>query len=123
VWAHLLRFFPIAVAVMWPAVRGVPRELIDAAMLEGGRRAVWRAAIWPTVRPAFGFAVFAVTLLSLGEVVTAKLVQPPGRHGFTLQLFDAMHYGADATVAAMCLLQFTVTAVIAALFLYCARSG
>ena len=123
VWVHVLRFFPLAVAVVWPAVRAVPRELIDAAVLDGGPRAAWRAAVWPGVRGAVGVAVVAVAMLSAGEVVAAKLVQPPGRHGFAQQLFDAMHYGADATVAAMCLLQLAAVAAVSTLFLARARSG
>jgi iron(III) transport system permease protein len=123
VWAHLVRYFPVAVLVLWPAVRAVPRELIDAATLDGGWRAVWRAAVWPGVRRAFGFAAVAVALLSLGEVVAAKLVQPPGRHGFIQELFDAMHYGADSTVAAMCLLQVAVLGAFSAIILGRARTG
>jgi iron(III) transport system permease protein len=123
VWAHLLRFFPVAVAVLWPAVRAVPRELVEAATLDGGPRAAWRAAVWPGVRRAFAVAAVAVALLSLGEVVAAKLVQPPGRHGFAQELFDAMHYGADSTVAAMCLLQVAVLAVLSAILLGRARTG
>ncbi len=34
-WAHVVRFFPFAVAILWPAVRLVPLELRDAARLEG----------------------------------------------------------------------------------------
>lgn len=112
VWAAVVRFFPVAVAVMWPAVRGIPQELIDATNLDGGRRAVWRAAVWPCVRRSFAAAIVAVGLLSLGEVVATKLVQPPGWRSFACDLFDAMHYGADATVAAMCLLQIVVTGLV-----------
>ena len=112
VWAAVLRFFPVSVAVMWPAVRSIPQELLDAAALDGGQRAVWRVAVWPSLRRSFVLAIAAVGLLSLGEVVATKLVQPPGRRSFAGDLFDAMHYGADATVAAMCLLQIAVMAVV-----------
>ncbi len=112
VWAAVVRFFPVAGAVMWPAVRGIPQELIDAANLDGGRRAVWRAAVWPCVRRSFAAAIVAVGLLSLGEVVATKLAQPPGWRSFACDLFDAMHYGADATVAAMCLLQIATTGLV-----------
>ena len=114
VWALALRFFPLAVAVLWPRVWAVPRELIDAATLDGGPRAVWRVAVWPCVRGAFVAAVAAVAVLAMGEVVASKLVQPPGRHTFAQELFDEMFDGADATVAAMCLLQLAATAALAA---------
>jgi iron(III) transport system permease protein len=111
VWAAVVRFFPVAVAVVWPTVRRVPRELLETAALDGGPRAVWRVVVWPLCRGAFARAAVVVGALGLGEVVAGKLVQPPGRQSFAQELFNAMHYGADATVAAMCLLQLGVTAL------------
>ena len=89
--------------------------------VDGGRRAVWRVAVWPWVRGAFVRAAAAVAILSLGEVVSSKLVQPPGRQSFAQELFNAMHYGADATVAAMCLIQIAVTAVPCAALMFLFR--
>src|SRR5206468_7381121 len=82
VWACVVRFFPVAVAVLWPAVRGLPQPLLDAAALDGGRRAEWRGVVWPLCRGAVFRAAVAVAVLSLGEVVASKLVQPPGRQSF-----------------------------------------
>lgn len=114
VWAAVVRFFPVAVAVLWPAVRRLPRELLETASLDGGPRAAWRAVVWPLCRGAFARAAVVVAALSLGEVIAGKLVQPPGRQSFAQELFNAMHYGADATVAAMCLLQLAATVAVAA---------
>ena len=66
--------------------------------------------VWPLCRGAFARAAVVVAALSLGEVVAGKLVEPPGRRTFAEELFNAMHYGADVTVAAMCLLQIAATA-------------
>ena len=38
-WATLLRFFPCAVAVLWPVLRLVPADLRDAARVDGAGRA------------------------------------------------------------------------------------
>ena len=38
-WAAAIRFFPVAVAICWPAVRAVPRELSEAALVFGDLRA------------------------------------------------------------------------------------
>lgn len=122
VWAAVIRFFPIAVALLWPTVRSLPRDLLDAAKLDGGPRAEWRAVVWPRTRAALIRAAVAVAVLSLGEVVAGKLVQPPGRPSFVQELFNAMHYGADATVAAMSLLQIAVTAGLCAVFLIVPRA-
>ncbi len=126
VWAYVIRFFPIAVAMLWPAVRNIPRELLDVATLDGGQRAIWRGAVWPWVRWAFVCAAAAVTILSLGEVIASKLAQAPGRQSFIQELFNAMHYGADSTVAALCLLQIGATAGLCAILCFLfgrARSG
>ena len=110
-WATVVRYFPIAVAIHWPVVRSLPRELLDAAELDGGVRARWRLVVWPGSRAAFVRAAAAVAVLGLGEVIAGKLVQPPGRESFAQELFNAMHYGADATVAAMSLMQIAVVAL------------
>jgi iron(III) transport system permease protein len=122
VWAAVVRFFPVAVAVVWPTARRLPRELLETASLDGGPRAVWRVVVWPLCRGAFARAAVVVGALSLGEVVAGKLVQPPGRQSFAQELFNAMHYGADATVAAMCLLQLVVTAGVCAVFVIPSRA-
>ena len=114
IWASVVRFFPVAAAVVWPAARRVPRELMDAAALDGGGRAQWRGVFWPAVKPAAVRAAVVAAALSLGDVVAGKLVQPPGRQSFAQELFNAMHYGADATVAAMCVLQLAVIAAACA---------
>jgi iron(III) transport system permease protein len=72
--------------------------------------------VWPLCRGAAFRAAVAVAVLCLGEVVASKLVQPPGRQSFAQQLFNEMHYGADATVAAMSLVQIGVTAAGCGLF-------
>lgn len=117
VWAAVVKFFPVAVAILWPAVRSVPHELVEAALLDGGPAAARRDVIRPATRRAARLAAVAVALLALGEVVATKLVQPPGWRTFAGDLFDAMHYGADATVAAMCLLHVAATGVAVAFVL------
>ncbi len=109
VWAAVVRFFPVAVAVMWPAFRRVPRELRDLADLDGGPEWRRRLVDWPLTRGAFARAAAAAAVLALGEVDAGKLVQPPGRQSFVQELFNAMHYGPDATVAALSLLQIAAT--------------
>jgi ABC-type Fe3+ transport system permease subunit len=123
IWASVVRFFPVAVAVVWPVARRIPRELMDSAALDGGRRAQWLGVFWPAVKPAAARAAVVVAVLSLGEIVAGKLVQPPGRSSFVGELFDAMHYGADATVAAMCVLQLVVIAAACGILRGGARIG
>ncbi|QEL20965.1 ABC transporter permease [Limnoglobus roseus] len=110
VWACAIRFFPVAVAILYPAVRVIPKELHETAKLDGVRP--WRYVGWPLTRSAFGAAAVAVAVLSLGEVSASKLVVPPHLTVYVLDLFNQMHYGTEATVAAMCLVQVAVTGLI-----------
>lgn len=98
VWAAVVRFFPVAVAILFPAVRVIPKELHEAAALDGVSG--WRYVGWPLLRNAVTAAAVAVGVLSLGEVSASKLVAPPHLGVFVLDLFNQMHYGTEATVAA-----------------------
>lgn len=110
-WAAAVRLLPVACVVIWPAVRGIPRELWEAAALDGyGWRGEWRLVAAPLTAGAFGRAAAAVAALAVGEVSAGKLVAPPGHESYILRLFAQMHYGAEGTVAALCLLP--VAAVI-----------
>jgi iron(III) transport system permease protein len=116
-WAAAIRFFPLAVVICWPAVRAVPRELTEAAALDGaGAWGEWRLITWPQTRSAFFRAAMAVGALSLGEVSAGMIVTPPHYRAYMLELFNQMHYGTEATVAALCLVQVAVTAAVVRVF-------
>jgi iron(III) transport system permease protein len=115
VWAHVLRFFPFAVAIVWPALRMVPPELRDAARLEGAGAFQELVYVdWPMTRKACGLAALAVAALSLGEVGAGARVETPGGETFAKLLFDRMHYGVDASVAGLALVLLTEVLVFAA---------
>jgi iron(III) transport system permease protein len=115
-WVNLLRFFPCAVAVLWPVVRLLPPELRDAARVDGARP--WQELCFVVV-PLTGLAAvragLAVAVLSLGELGAGKLVETPGSQTFAHELFGQMHYGATRDVAALCLLLLGVVAIGGAL--------
>ncbi|MBO0699387.1 MAG: ABC transporter permease subunit, partial [Zavarzinella sp.] len=121
-WAHVARLFPYAVAFLWPAVRDVPRDLREAARVDGASPwAEFRRVVWPAARGAFWLATVAVTALALGELGTSKLVQVPGRQTFAQELFNQMHYAATATTAALALLQLALALLVVSLFRLVAR--
>jgi ABC-type Fe3+ transport system permease subunit len=123
-WAAAIRFFPVAVAVCWPAVRAVPRELSEAAALDGaGVWGEWRLVTWPLTRPAFYRAAAAVAVLALGEISAGKVVSPPQYRAYMFELFYQMHYGAEAAVAALCLVQVAVTAAAVGLAAWVVNPG
>jgi iron(III) transport system permease protein len=110
--AGLLRFLPVALLIVSPVIRALPRDLLDLAKLDG--RSAWRNVGRPATARATALAAVAVAGLTLGEVSASKLVAPPGYKLFILDLFDQMHYGAEPTVAALCLVQIAMTVVMLA---------
>jgi iron(III) transport system permease protein len=115
-WTDLLRFFPFALAMLWPAVQQVPRELREAARVDGAGPT---AEFWLVVRPltasAFRRTVLAVGVLSLGELSAGKLVSTPGMPSFAETIFTKMHYGITNDLAASCLLLLAFVTAGAAL--------
>jgi ABC-type Fe3+ transport system permease subunit len=104
-WAYLLRFFPYAVAILWPVVRLMPQELRDAARVDGASPAqeLWYLVV-PLTAPAWVRAGLAVGVLSLGELSAGKMVETPGSITFAHEVFTQMHYGVTNDLAALCLL-------------------
>lgn len=108
-WAQSMRFFPCAVAVLWPVVRLFPPELHEAAWVDGARP---RQELWYLIVPLTAAvcmrAGFAVAILSLGELGAGKLVATPGSQTFAHEVFTQMHYGVTNDLAALCLVLLAV---------------
>jgi ABC-type Fe3+ transport system permease subunit len=110
-WVDLIRFFPFAVALLWPVVRLVPRELVEGARIDGATPVgEFLHVAWPLTALATVRAGLAVGILSLGELSAGKLVWTPGKPTFAQELFSQMHYGVTPNLAARCLLLLVVVA-------------
>jgi iron(III) transport system permease protein len=104
-WVDLIRFFPAAVAVLWPVVRLVPPDLREAARVDGAAPLQeLRYVICPWAAPGCLRAALAVAVLALGELSAGKLVSTPGFPGYAEVVFTQMHYGVTNDLAARCLL-------------------
>jgi iron(III) transport system permease protein len=111
-WVAFLRFFPFALAVLWPVVRLFPGELRAAARMDGARpMQELRHLGVPLLAPAAIQAGLGVAILSLGEVSAGKLVETPGTQTFAHELFTQMHYGVQDRLAALCLALLTMVAL------------
>ncbi|TMQ34127.1 MAG: ABC transporter permease subunit [Planctomycetota bacterium] len=116
-WVNTVRFFPCAVAVLWPVVRLIPVSLRDAARVDGAApRQEFQHVILPLALPACLRAGFAVMVLSLGELGACKLVATPGSMTFAQEVFVQMHYGVNSDLAALCLILLAMVACGGALF-------
>ncbi len=104
-WVDVVRFFPCAVAVLWPVARLLPRDLLDAARLDGASPlAELRLVVAPLLFPACVRATLVVAVLSLGELSAGKLVSMAGAPTFAQEVFAQMHNGVGNSLAAQCLL-------------------
>ena len=130
VLAAVARTFPFALLVLWPAVRSIPTEFLDAAAVDGygpwGQ--AWRVAVPMTRRSAFaGWAVaFA---LALGELPATNLVAPPapvGEMPITVLIWGLLHTGVESHTAGVVLVMLGAVAAagaVAALALFGVRRG
>jgi iron(III) transport system permease protein len=110
-WVDVIRFFPCAVAILWPVVRLLPAELSDAARVDGATPGQeLRHIVWPLTSRVLGWSALAVAVLSLGELSAGKLVATPGLPGYATEIFTQMHYGVTNELAARCVLLLVLVA-------------
>jgi iron(III) transport system permease protein len=110
-WVHVVRFFPFAVALLWPVVRLLPVSLRESHRVEGaGPGRELYDIIWPLCRGAWLTTAIVVGVLALGEVAASKAVATPGAETFAQQVFAQMHYGVTADLAALCLVLLLLVA-------------
>jgi iron(III) transport system permease protein len=108
-WADLIRFFPAAVAVLWPVVRLVPNELLQSARVDGASPIYeLRRVVAPLTILAFIQAGLASAILSMGELSAGKLAATPGSMTFAHEVFVQMHSGVSNDLAALCLVLLAI---------------
>jgi iron(III) transport system permease protein len=116
IWGSLIRFFPVAVAVVWPAVRQIPVELKEAARVDGASPvAEFFGLTVPLTAPMYAWAATAVAVLTLGELSAGKLVETPGSTTLAHVIFEQMHRGVPSDVAALGLILLMVVSGMAGL--------
>jgi iron(III) transport system permease protein len=113
-WAAALRLFPLACLLLWPTITQIPEGLVEAATVDG--ESVWKAVVVPATEGTFHTAVFLLSALAMGEVAAAKLVNPPFFGIYILRLFDQMHYGTEASVASLALVQWFLSGILGVLW-------
>jgi ABC-type spermidine/putrescine transport system permease subunit II len=100
-------------ALLWPVVRSIPRELAEAARSDGASPGQeLRLVIVPAATSAFGRAALAVGVLALGELSASKIVATVGGQTLAHDVFTQMHYGVTPTLAAQCLLLLAIILAI-----------
>lgn len=113
VWlVHVVRSLPLALAVLWPVVRDLPRHLPDALRMESAGLVEFVGFVaW---RKAAGAVITAAALTmaySLGEVSASRLVKTPDGETIATDIFNRMHYGITPDLAALALVLLIAVAL------------
>lgn len=105
--AQSWRGMPLALLVLWAALRGMPDEVLESAALDGAR--------WPTVLSrivipmrfwAFLGAGLAAFAAALAELDASVLTVPPGIETLTIHVFNLLHFSVEDQAAGICLTLF-----------------
>ena len=82
--ATIWQIFPFASVVLLAALQAVPKELREAAVIDGaGRWAVFRAVVWPTIKPSTILLALFFTIWSLRRFDLIWLLTQGGPIGAT----------------------------------------
>ena len=82
--ATIWQIFPFASVVLLAALQGVPKELREAASIDGaGRFNIFRAVVWPTILPTVMILALFLTIWSLRRFDLIWLMTQGGPIGAT----------------------------------------
>jgi iron(III) transport system permease protein len=104
VLTYIMRTWPYALLLLWPAVRGLPGEYFEAAEVEGhGPFGQALRIALPLTLASIGLAWGASSVLAFGELPATNLVLPPGHTTLTKRIWDLLHIGVESRLAGIAL--------------------
>ncbi|GIJ26425.1 sugar ABC transporter [Micromonospora qiuiae] len=101
------QLFPFTSVVLLSALQSVPKDLTEAAMVDGaGPWSAFRAVTWPVIRPTVGLLALLMTIWSLRRFELIWLMTKGGPVGATetlvidlySQAFDSKELGSAAAI-------------------------
>lgn len=124
VLAALTRFLPLAALILLVARRRLDPLLWDAARVfqPSPTLGFWYVRL-PLLRCGLMAAAALTVALTLGELGATLVVVPPGESTLTLRLYNFLHYGASAHVAALGMLLALLAGLAGVVAGWCARSA
>jgi iron(III) transport system permease protein len=104
VLADVLRTLPYALLVLWPSLRTIPPEWLDAAAVDGhGPWGQIRRVAIPATLDALLAAWGVALVLALGELPATNLVAPPGTTMLPVLIWGLLHSGVESRLAGVAL--------------------
>lgn len=103
-WAMALRFLPVSTLLLLGFTLQIPRSIGESARILGVPLWLRLSKIYlPLMWPALIGTFLAVALLTLADVSSMVLLQPPGGASFGTHLFSVMDNASEKVVASLCL--------------------
>jgi iron(III) transport system permease protein len=120
--AQALRTFPYALLILWPLVRTIPPEFLEAAELDGLGSAgqVVKVAL-PMMRRAILAAWCVAFVLALGELPATNLVTPPGLTPLSVVIWGLLHTGVESHLAGVVLVMLGAVALASGIAVFALR--
>ncbi|HUU97619.1 MAG TPA: ABC transporter permease subunit [Phycisphaerae bacterium] len=101
---YVVRFLPLGVLLLIPAVQRVPLEVESAARLDGcDWLAAQRHIYWPAIAADAAIVWLVIAVLCFAEVGCTVLLAPPGWTTASVRAFTLMHFGVYRDLAALAL--------------------
>jgi len=102
---YVAHFIPFTVRAVYSNLQQLNPRLVEAALLaHPGRLLLTGKIVLPLLRNGLLTGFFIAFILAMGELGVTLLVIPPGTATIPVKIYNFMHYGAEATVAALCLI-------------------
>ncbi len=102
--AMTIRCFPPTMLVLWFGLQSLPREIVEAARLDGaGVIATFTKVVFPMRANYFLCAWLVGLAVAIGDLSTSILVVPPGITTLAIRIFGLVHFGVEDQLAALCL--------------------
>lgn len=115
-FAYIGMFTAFSIRVFEASCRRADPNLAEAAAVDCRRlsQRLWHIDL-PTHSGAFAASLILVFVLVVGELNATILLIPPGRETLAISIDNLLHYGANRTASALCLVEAGLV-VIAATF-------
>ncbi|MDP8234437.1 MAG: iron ABC transporter permease [Candidatus Saelkia tenebricola] len=105
----ILRFHPYLVRILVDAMRGIKKEITEAAYLvRANAYTRFCKIVVPLLKPFVLIAWFFCFLLIFQELSGGILLTPPGESTLAMRIEVLMHYGAYERVASLCLMEIFI---------------
>ena len=119
---YVAHFIPFTLRAVYSNIQQLNPRLIEAAALvRPAGVAFGGKVLLPLLRNGLISAFFIAFILAMGELGITLLVIPPGIATIPVKIYNFMHYGAEATVAALCLILLVLQLLMAGGLFYLSR--